>query len=40
MASLTNYRWQKKREERPNRTTNNGNMTKTTKCPIKDGVTE
>ncbi len=33
----SNSRWQN-REERPNRTTNTGNIAKTTKRPASDGI--
>ncbi len=33
MAFLSNYRWQN-RKERPNRSTNNGDMADTAKCDV------
>ena len=37
VASLLNSRWQI-RKERPNRSTNNGDMAKTDKRPVEEGV--
>ncbi len=37
MASSSNSRWQN-RKERPNRSTNNGDMAEGNKCPVNEGV--